>query len=161
MNDEKTSRLRLWREWLQTQLVQEPVFVSLALRWFGWIVALVIVVLGVAPAENLRHAPLMLALTGGALVCMSLYPGHLRSHRPSALDQISPFLWPVLDTSLALGSVYFTGGWESPFYHFAVTVVLALLVFVTVTVLGFVKNGAKFLELFWVKSAPRVRPRGP
>ena len=38
--------------------------------------------------------------------------------------------------------------------HFAVTVVLALLVFVTVTVVGFVKNGAKFLGLFWVASAP-------
>ena len=38
--------------------------------------------------------------------------------------------------------------------HFAVTVVLALLVFVTVTVVGFVKNGSKFLGLFWVASAP-------
>lgn len=38
--------------------------------------------------------------------------------------------------------------------HFAVTVVLALLVFITVTVVGFVKNGAAFLGLFWVSSAP-------
>jgi F-type H+-transporting ATPase subunit a len=38
--------------------------------------------------------------------------------------------------------------------HFAVTVVLALLVFVTVTITGFVKNGAGFLGLFWVSSAP-------
>jgi F-type H+-transporting ATPase subunit a len=38
--------------------------------------------------------------------------------------------------------------------HFAVTIVLALLVFVTVTVVGFVKNGASFLGLFWVSSAP-------
>lgn len=38
--------------------------------------------------------------------------------------------------------------------HFAVTIVLALLVFVTVTVVGFVKNGAAFLGLFWVSSAP-------
>jgi len=43
--------------------------------------------------------------------------------------------------------------------HFAVTVVLALLVFVTVTVVGFVKNGTKFLGLFWVSSAPlALRP---
>ncbi|SDO23626.1 F-type H+-transporting ATPase subunit a [Lutimaribacter pacificus] len=43
--------------------------------------------------------------------------------------------------------------------HFAVTVVLALMVFVTVTIVGFVKNGARFLELFWVKSAPlALRP---
>lgn len=36
----------------------------------------------------------------------------------------------------------------------AVTGVLAILVFLTVTVLGFVKNGAAFLGLFWVSSAP-------
>ncbi|RBI86417.1 F0F1 ATP synthase subunit A [Rhodosalinus halophilus] len=38
--------------------------------------------------------------------------------------------------------------------HIAVTAVLALAVFLTVTVIGFVKNGAAFLELFWVKEAP-------
>ena len=43
--------------------------------------------------------------------------------------------------------------------HFAVTVVLALAVFLTVTVLGFVKNGTAFLGLFWVSSAPlALRP---
>ncbi len=41
----------------------------------------------------------------------------------------------------------------------AVTAVLALLVFVGVTVLGFVKNGTHFLGLFWVSSAPlALRP---
>jgi F-type H+-transporting ATPase subunit a len=40
--------------------------------------------------------------------------------------------------------------------HFAVTVVLALTVFLSVTVLGFVKNGTAFLSLFWVSSAPLV-----
>ncbi|WP_193139593.1 F0F1 ATP synthase subunit A [Meridianimarinicoccus sp. MJW13] len=43
--------------------------------------------------------------------------------------------------------------------HIAVTAVLALAVFVTVTVLGFVKNGVGFLGLFWVSSAPlALRP---
>ncbi|MDF1803829.1 F0F1 ATP synthase subunit A [Thalassovita sp.] len=43
--------------------------------------------------------------------------------------------------------------------HFAVTVVLALLVFLTVTIVGFVKNGIGFLGLFWVSSAPlALRP---
>ncbi|MEL6510531.1 MAG: F0F1 ATP synthase subunit A [Pseudomonadota bacterium] len=40
--------------------------------------------------------------------------------------------------------------------HIAVTAVLAGAVFITVTVLGFVKNGAGFLSLFWVSSAPLV-----
>ena len=47
----------------------------------------------------------------------------------------------------------------SPTSQIAVTAVLALMVFVGVTVLGFVKNGAHFLGLFWVKPAPlALRP---
>ncbi|WP_449042579.1 F0F1 ATP synthase subunit A [Paracoccus sp. (in: a-proteobacteria)] len=43
--------------------------------------------------------------------------------------------------------------------HIAVTGVLALLVFLGVTILGFVRNGAHFLGLFWVHSAPlALRP---
>ena len=43
--------------------------------------------------------------------------------------------------------------------HVAVTVVLALTVFLGVTILGFVKNGIGFLGMFWVASAPvAVRP---
>ena len=43
--------------------------------------------------------------------------------------------------------------------HIAVTGVLALMVFFGVTIIGFVKNGAHFLDLFWVRSAPlAVRP---
>ncbi|KEO53854.1 F0F1 ATP synthase subunit A [Thioclava indica] len=43
--------------------------------------------------------------------------------------------------------------------HIAVTGFLAMLVFVTVTVVGFVKHGAGFLGLFWVASAPlALRP---
>ena len=43
--------------------------------------------------------------------------------------------------------------------HIAVTGILALLVFISVTILGFVKNGLKFLGLFWISSAPlALRP---
>ncbi len=38
--------------------------------------------------------------------------------------------------------------------QFAVTGVLALAVFFTVTIIGFVKHGMGFLGLFWIKSAP-------
>ncbi|MES2144036.1 MAG: F0F1 ATP synthase subunit A [Pseudomonadota bacterium] len=41
----------------------------------------------------------------------------------------------------------------------AVTVTLALLVFLTVTVVGFVRKGPGFLKMFWVASAPlALRP---
>jgi len=43
--------------------------------------------------------------------------------------------------------------------HIAVTAVLALAVFITVTVLGFVLHGVSFLKMFWVDSAPlALRP---
>lgn len=43
--------------------------------------------------------------------------------------------------------------------HIAVTAVMAMAVFLAVTILGFVKNGAGFLGLFWVSSAPlALRP---
>ena len=43
--------------------------------------------------------------------------------------------------------------------HIAVTAILAMLVFLSVTVLGFVRNGMHFLGLFWVSSAPlALRP---
>jgi len=40
--------------------------------------------------------------------------------------------------------------------HAAVTVTLALAVFSSVTILGFVKNGGRFLSIFWITSAPLV-----
>ncbi|MEZ5723486.1 MAG: F0F1 ATP synthase subunit A [Paracoccaceae bacterium] len=59
------------------------------------------------------------------------------------------FLFIVFSNFLGLLPKAFT-----PTSHIAVTAVLAMLVFVTVTVVGFVKNGAGFLSLFWVSSAP-------
>ncbi len=38
--------------------------------------------------------------------------------------------------------------------HIAVTAVMALAVFLTVTLLGFILHGAGFLRLFWISSAP-------
>lgn len=40
--------------------------------------------------------------------------------------------------------------------HIAVTAVMAMAVFLSVTIIGFVKNGAGFLSLFWISSAPLV-----
>lgn len=64
------------------------------------------------------------------------------------------FLFIVVSNFLGLLPKAFT-----PTSHIAVTAVLAMLVFVTVTVVGFVKNGTHFLGLFWVSSAPlALRP---
>ena len=43
--------------------------------------------------------------------------------------------------------------------HIAVTAVMAIVVFFTVTIIVFVKNGMSFLSLFWISSAPlALRP---
>lgn len=43
--------------------------------------------------------------------------------------------------------------------HIAVTAIMAMAVFITVTIIGIVKNGFGFLELFWIKAAPlALRP---
>jgi F-type H+-transporting ATPase subunit a len=42
----------------------------------------------------------------------------------------------------------------SPTSHIAVTAIMGFGVFIAVTIIGFVKNGAAFLGLFWMKDAP-------
>jgi len=59
------------------------------------------------------------------------------------------FLFIVFSNFLGLLPMAFT-----PTSHIAVTAVLAIGVFLTVTIVGFAKNGAGFLSLFWVSSAP-------
>ncbi len=64
------------------------------------------------------------------------------------------FLFIVMANFLGLIPMSFTTT-----SHIAVTAVLAMLVFVTVTAVGFIKNGVGFLGLFWVSSAPMaLRP---
>lgn len=61
------------------------------------------------------------------------------------------FLFVLATNMLALIPASF-----SPTSHIAVTAVMSLAVFVTVTVIGFVKHGTGFLKLFWVASAPTL-----
>jgi F-type H+-transporting ATPase subunit a len=64
------------------------------------------------------------------------------------------FMFIVFSNFLGLLPMAFT-----PTSHIAVTAVMAFAVFFGVTILGFVKNGASFLGLFWVSSAPlALRP---
>ena len=47
----------------------------------------------------------------------------------------------------------------APTSHVAVTAILALAVFISVTAIGFYKHGLGFLKLFWVASAPTLALR--
>jgi F-type H+-transporting ATPase subunit a len=61
------------------------------------------------------------------------------------------FLFVFLSNMLGLIPMSFTTT-----SHIAVTAVLALLVFLTVTVVGLYRKGLGFLSMFWVSSAPAV-----
>jgi len=118
------SKIKTWRERLREHLVREPSLVSLTLRWFGWLVALIIVLFRAAPEINLQDAPWVLAVTFVQLALMSLYPPYMRDRLPPEFGKKVPLLWPLVDSLIAAWSIYQTGGWDSPFYHFGVTVVL-------------------------------------
>ncbi|KNG94741.1 F0F1 ATP synthase subunit A [Pseudaestuariivita atlantica] len=67
---------------------------------------------------------------------------------------ITLFLFIVFANFLGLIPMAFTTT-----SHIAVTAVLAMAVFLTVTILGFVLHGISFLKLFWISSAPlALRP---
>ncbi len=59
------------------------------------------------------------------------------------------FIFIVFSNFLGLLPLAFT-----PTSHIAVTAVMAMMVFLAVTILGFVKNGFGFLSVFWISSAP-------
>ena len=59
------------------------------------------------------------------------------------------FMFIVFSNFLGLIPMAFT-----PTSHIAVTAVMALGVFLFVTVLGFYRNGMKFLSIFWISAAP-------
>ena len=59
------------------------------------------------------------------------------------------FMFIALSNVLGLIPASFT-----PTSHIAVTASLALTVFLTVTLVGFVKHGIGFLKLFWISAAP-------
>lgn len=93
-----------------------PLYFALGTRWLTWLAALGIIGLGAAPAVNLNH--------GGALLlgsCLQLLYMHASLSTRLKLPQVPH----VLDISLALAAVYVSGGWDSPFYEFALTSVIA------------------------------------
>lgn len=61
------------------------------------------------------------------------------------------FLFILFANYLGLLPMSFT-----PTSHIAVTAVLGFGVFIVVTLIGFVKNGASFLGLFWMSDAPLI-----
>src|SRR3990170_6000397 len=97
-----------------------------AVRWGAWAVALVLVAFGNLPDENTRHEPLLLGLTAGQVLAATLYLPLFRPRLRSAIGA----RWGPNDDVIALGVfdaaalvavLYFSGGWRTPYYHYAVS----------------------------------------
>jgi signal transduction histidine kinase len=100
-----------------------------AVRWGAWAVALVLVAFGDLPHDNTRHEPLLLGLTFAQILAATLYVPLLR---PSVRRAIRPRWGPsddlialgLVDVAMVLAILYFSGGWRTPYYHYAVSSLL-------------------------------------
>lgn len=67
-----------------------------------------------------------------------------------------PYLMVVFTFIVASNLLGLIPGSFAPTSHIALTATLALIVFLTVTLVGFYRKGIGFLGMFWVSSAPLV-----
>jgi signal transduction histidine kinase len=100
-----------------------------AVRWGAWAVALILVVFGDLPHDNTRHEPLLLGLTFAQILAATLYVPLLR---PLVRRAMGPRWGPsddliglgLVDVAAVLAVLYFSGGWRTPYYHYAVSSLL-------------------------------------
>lgn len=113
------------RERLQERLLRDPGYISLSIRWIGFAIGLGIVVFGAAPDRNLQGAAWALFIAAVQLGFLTANPSWLRFELGKDPWSHGTILRPSADLLIALTTIYLTGGWNSPMYNFAVTVVLA------------------------------------
>ncbi len=118
------------RRWWARERPAGIVLFLFAVRWATWAVAALIVVLDVVPEANVRREPFLLF---GTFVQTAVATFYLPLFRARVRDAISRLAGPgiddivvvgVLDMALALGFVFLSGGWDSPYYLFAVASLL-------------------------------------
>ncbi|HEY8172940.1 MAG TPA: sensor histidine kinase [Dehalococcoidia bacterium] len=107
-------------------------------RWASWFVALLIVVIAAPSPANDRFEPWLLM---GTFVQTTLLTFYVPVFRPSALEKLRRFTpnperidvlcVGLLDLVLSMCAVYLSGGWGSPYFHFALTALLIPSFFLT------------------------------
>ncbi len=124
--ERERSALRGW--WARERLTGTTLFLF-SVRWAAWAVAAVIVILDVLPRTNVDREPALLIVTFATTAAFTLYLPLLRPRvrdlieRSSiAIDDI--LVLSLLDVMLALGIVFLSGGWDSPYYLYALVALL-------------------------------------
>ena len=142
------------------QFIVKPLFGDGPLMWYTpsntamWMALTVIAVSALLVAGTARQAD----VPGRVQMVAELGYGFIRNMVESVAGKdglryfpyiMTVFMFILLSNVLGLIPASFT-----PTSHIAVTASLALTVFITVTIIGFVKHGFGFLRLFWISSAP-------
>lgn len=116
-----------WRRHWQRARALGPAYFQVAVRWIAWGLALVITLVGGAPALNRATAGPFLALTFLQTALFTVYyPLLHRELRPllrrSGLHRRQgSALWAAADLLLSMAAVAGTGGFRSPFFQYALT----------------------------------------
>ncbi len=107
-------------------------------RWASWVVALLIYAVANPAGANVRFEPWLLIGTFLQLVALTFYMPVIRPHvlprlqrfarAPGSIDVLCVGLF---DLALSMGAVYLSGGWGSPYFHFALTALLIPSFFLT------------------------------
>jgi hypothetical protein len=107
-------------------------------RWATWFIALLVVLLADLPHVNTRFEPWLLI---GTFIQLSLVTFYVPLFRPSVLaglrkriatpEQYDVLALGLLDLALSIMAVYLSGGWRSPYFHFALTALLIPSFFLT------------------------------
>ncbi|MEX0750675.1 MAG: sensor histidine kinase [Dehalococcoidia bacterium] len=107
-------------------------------RWATWFIALLVVLLAGLPDVNTRFEPWLLIGTFIQLTLLTFYVPVLRPALLARLrkyftspEQYDVLVIGLLDLALALMALYLSGGWRSPYFHFALTALLIPSFFLT------------------------------
>ena len=100
-----------------------------AVRWGAWAVALILVAFGDLPTTIAATSRLLLGLTFAQILAVALYVPLLR---PRVRGAIGPrwghdddlIALGLIDVAMVLAVLYFSGGWRTPYYHYAVSSLL-------------------------------------
>jgi signal transduction histidine kinase len=135
----------MWRRRADTTMAPLPGGIRMAVltspfvvRWAAWFVAVLIILVSNVPDYTQRFEPWLLLGTMAQTAIVTFY---VPAIRPWLLPKLRGyFATPenndvlalgLIDLTLSMGAVYLSGGWGSPYFHFALTALLIPSFFLT------------------------------
>ena len=135
----------MWRRRADTTMAPLPGGIRMAVltspfivRWAAWLVAVLIIFVSEVPHYTQRFEPWLLL---GTMVQTAIVTFYVPAIRPWLLPKLRHyFATPenndvlalgLIDLALSMLAVYLSGGWGSPYFHFALTALLIPSFFLT------------------------------